>query len=331
MNKHAIISGVGAYVPDDKLTNHDLEQIVETDDEWIKARTGIQERRILREEGKGSSYMANKAVNELLEKTNTDPSEIDLVICATVTPDYIFPATANIIAHETGMNKAYGYDIQAACSGFIYSLATAAMHVQTGFCKKVVLVGADKMSAITDYTDRATCILFGDAAGAVLLEPDPDGKRGFMDAILEGDGQGLPYLHQKAGGSVKPPSHETVENREHFVYQEGRTVFKFAVSNLAKVANDLMEQNNLLPEDVAFLVPHQANKRIIDATASKIGLPPEKVTVNIEKYGNTTNATIPLCLYEWENQLKKDDNVLLATFGGGFTWGGIYLKWAYNS
>ena len=331
MNNKAVITGVGAYVPEDKLTNHDLEQMVETDDEWIKARTGIQERRILKKEGEGVSYMANKAVKELLEKTNTDPEEIDLLICATVTPDLIFPATANIITDETGMKNAYGFDIEAACSGFVYSLTTAAMHIQTGFCKKVVVVGADKMSSIVDYEDRATCIIFGDGAGAVLMEADPEQKYGFIDAILESDGSGRKFLHQKAGGSVKPPSHETVDNREHYIYQEGKNVFKFAVSNMAKVSRQLMERNSLKTDDIAYLVPHQANKRIIDATASQLGIPPEKVTINIEKYGNTTNGTIPLCLYEWEKQLKKGDNLILATFGGGFTWGGVYLKWGYDS
>jgi 3-oxoacyl-[acyl-carrier-protein] synthase III len=331
MKTLAVVKGIGAYVPDDRLTNQELEKMVDTNDEWIRSRTGISERRILKKPETGTSYMAVRAVNDLLKKTNTDPEEIDFLICATVTPDMVFPATANIITDETGMKNAFGYDLQAACSGFVYALNTASLHIRSGFCKKVVVVGADKMSSIVDYTDRSTCILFGDAAGAVLLEASEDTEYGIKDAILGSDGSGRIYLHQKAGGSIKPASHETVDNREHYVYQEGKSVFKVAVSKMASVSRQLMERNNLDNNSVSWLVPHQANKRILDATASFLGLPPEKVMINIERFGNTTNATIPLCLYEWEKKLKKGDNLILATFGGGFTWGSLYIKWAYNT
>lgn len=326
----AAIKGVGAYVPDYILTNKELEKMVDTTEEWIETRTGIKERRILKGEGQGVSVMAEQAVKQLLEKTNTDPLDIDLVICATVTPDMIFPATANIICDKVGMKNAWSFDVEAACSGFIYSLNVASQFIQTGFHKKVIVIGADKMSSIIDYTDRATCIIFGDGAGAVLLEPDEEGN-GIQDAILKSDGSGRQFLYQKAGGSAYPPTEETVANREHFVYQEGKTVFKFAVSNMADVSYEIMQRNNLKAEDIAFLAAHQANKRIIDATAQRMGLPPEKVMMNIEKYGNTTNGTIPLLLSEWENKLHKGDNLIISAFGGGFTWGAIYLKWAYDS
>ncbi len=325
----AAIKGVEVFVPEDVLTNEDLEKMVDTTDEWITTRTGIKERHILKGEGKGTSDMGAPAVKKLLEKTHTHPDEIDLLICATVTGDMIFPATANIIADKVGIKNAFHFDLNAACSGFIYSLVTASKYIETGFAKKVIVVGADKMSAIIDYTDRQTCVLFGDAGGAVLLEPNTEGL-GIQDAILRSDGAGRVHLHQKAGGSVKPPTHETVDAREHFVYQEGQAVFKFAVSKMADVSAEIMEKNNLKPEDVAWLVPHQANLRIIEATARRMGLSMDKVMINIQRYGNTTNGTIPLCLYEWENKLRKGDNLILSAFGGGFTWGAIYLKWAYD-
>lgn len=326
---HAAITGVGAYVPEYVLTNQELEQMVETNDEWIQARTGIQERRILKGEGIGTSYMGERAINELLEKTNTRPEEVDCLICSTVTPDMMFPATANVLSDKTGLVNAFGFDVEAACSGFLYSLSIAAKYVESGFAKKVILVGADTMSSIIDYTDRATCIIFGDAASAVMLEPTEE-ETGFMDAIYESDGEGRAYLHMKAGGSIKPASCETVKNHEHYVYQEGKTVFKLAVSKMTEASNNIMKRNELNPEDVAYLVPHQANKRIIDATGSKMGLSEDQVMINIQRYGNTTNATIPLCLWEWEDQLSKGDNLILSSFGGGFTWGAVYLKWAYN-
>lgn len=326
----AAITGVGGYVPDHVLTNHDLEKMVETNDEWIQARTGIQERRILKEEGLGTSYMGIKAVQELLEKTNTDPKEIDCLICSTVTPDMLFPATANIISDETELVNAFSFDIEAACSGFLYSLSVGAKYIESGFSKKTIIVGADKMSSIIDYEDRATCIIFGDGASAVLLEPNDEGQ-GFMDAIYRTDGAGRKHLHMKAGGSVKPPTCETVKNREHFVYQEGKQVFKEAVPKMAEVSRQVMEKNNLKPDDISYFVPHQANKRIIDGAGKQLGLDPEKIMINIQRYGNTTDATIPLCLWEWEKKLKPNDNLILSSFGGGFTWGAVYLKWAYNS
>jgi 3-oxoacyl-[acyl-carrier-protein] synthase-3 len=325
----AAITGVGGYVPEYILNNAELEQLVDTNDEWIQSRTGISERRILKGEGMGISVMAEKAVNELLQKTNTDPLDIDLVICATVTPDMIFPATANIVSDKTGMKNAWGFDIEAACSGFMYSLNVGAQFIANGLHKKVIVIGADKMSAIIDYTDRATCIIFGDGCGAVLLEPDTEGN-GLQDAILRSDGSGRQFLFQKAGGSAYPPTAETVANREHYVTQEGKTVFKFAVTNMADVSYEIMERNQLTADDIAYLVPHQANKRIIDATASRMGLSPEKVMMNIHKYGNTTNGTLPLLLHEWENRLHKGDNLIISAFGGGFTWGALYLKWAYD-
>jgi len=324
----AAITGVGGYVPDYILTNQELEKMVDTNDEWITSRTGIKERRILKGEGQGMSVMAEQAVNELLAKTKTDPLDIELVICATVTPDMIFPASANIISDKTGMKNAWGFDVEAACSGFLYSLNIASQFIASGTYKKIVVIGADKMSAIIDYTNRETCIIFGDGAGAVLLEPDTSGN-GLQDAILHSDGSGRQFLYQKAGGSAYPPTEETVAKHEHYVIQEGKTVFKFAVTNMAEVSYQIMERNNLKADDIAYLVPHQANKRIIDATAQRMSLPPEKVMMNIHKYGNTTNGTIPLLLHEWESKLKKGDNLIISAFGGGFTWGAIYLKWAY--
>lgn len=324
----AAITCVNAWVPDYVLSNKELEKMVDTTDEWILTRTGISERRILREKGKATSDMGAEAVKGLCEKRGISPEEIDLLICATATPDMLFPATANIIADKVGAKNAFSYDLMAACSGFIYSITTASKFIETGTYKKVVVVGADKMSSIIDYTDRQTCVIFGDAAGAVLLEPDDSGN-GIVDAILRSDGSGCQHLHMKAGGSAKPASHETVDAREHFVYQEGKQVFKFAVTNMADVSAEIMEKNGLGSDDVAYLVPHQANKRIIDATAERMGIGSEKVMLNIQRYGNTTNGTIPLCLYEWEDKLKKGDNLILAAFGGGFTWGAVYLKWAY--
>lgn len=326
----AAITGVNGWVPEYVLNNLELEKLVDTTDEWILTRTGIKERRILKGEGLGTSDMATEAINGLLQKTKTSPEEIDLLICATVTPDMQFPATANIISDKVGIKNAFSFDINAACSGFIYALTTASKFIESGKYKKVIVVGADKMSSIIDYTDRQTCVIFGDGASAVLLEPTTE-EVGIMDTIMATDGAGRVHLHQKAGGSVKPASIETVEMKEHFVYQEGQAVFKFAVTKMADVAAEILEKNNIKSEDIAWLVPHQANLRIIEATAKRIGLNPEKVMVNIERYGNTTNATIPLCLWEWENKLKKGDTIILAAFGGGFTWGSIYVKWAYNS
>ncbi len=326
----AAITAVHAWVPDYVLTNQELETMVETNDEWIQTRTGIKERRILKEPGEGTSKIGVESVNGLLKKRGISADEIDLLICATTTPDLVFPATANIICDKVGAKNAFGYDLSAACSGFLFALVTGSKFIESGQYKKVVVVGADKMSAIIDYTDRATCIIFGDGGGAVLLEPNTEGY-GVYDSILKSDGNGRHYLHQKAGGSVKPPTHATVDAREHFVYQEGQTVFKFAVKGMADVSAEIMERNHLKAEDIAWLVPHQANKRIIDATASRMGVGMEKVMLNIQKYGNTTNGTLPLCLWEWEKQLHKGDNLILSAFGGGFTWGSIYLKWAYNS
>ena len=304
--------------------------MVDTSDEWITTRTGIQERRILQKKGLGTSDLAVPAVKELFEKSNTTPDEIDMVICATVTPDMQFPSTANIISDKLGIKNAFSFDLMAACSSFLYALSVAAKYIETGARKKVIVIGADKMSSIIDYSDRTTCVIFGDGAGAVLLEPNEEGY-GIMDEVLFVDGSGRHHLHQKAGGSAKPASHRTVDAHEHFVYQEGQQVFKFAVTNMADVSYEIMKRNNLEPEDVAWLVPHQANKRIIDATAKRMGISEKKVMINIEKYGNTTSGTLPLCLWEWEDRLKKGDNLILSAFGGGFTWGAIYLKWAYNS
>ncbi len=327
---NAAITGIQGYVPDYILTNKELETLVDTNDEWITSRTGIKERRILKGKGKGTSELGTQAIKGLLAKTDTNAEDIDLIICATATPDMVFPSTACIIADKVGAKNAFAYDLMAACSGFLFALSTASKFIETGAYKKVIVVGADKMSSIVDYTDRATCIIFGDGAGAVLLEPTEDGL-GIQDSILKSDGAGREFLHMKAGGSEKPASHETVDAREHFVFQDGQPVFKAAVKSMADVSEQIMKRNNLTADDVAWLVPHQANKRIIDATARRMGVGDEKVMLNIQKYGNTTNGTIPLCLWEWENQLNKGDNIVLAAFGGGFTWGSIYLKWAYDS
>ena len=323
----AAITAVGGYAPETKLTNADLEKMVDTNDEWIKSRTGISERRILKEPGKATSDMAVPAILEILAKKNLAATDIDCIICATVTPDMVFPATANIISDKVGATNAWGFDLGAACSGFLYALTTGATLIESGRYKKVIVVGADKMSAIVDYTDRNTCILFGDAAAAVLLEANEDGF-GIQDSILRSDGSGKDYLHMKAGGSLKPASVETVLAKEHYAFQEGKTVFKFAVKGMADVSAELLERNNLTGNDIAWLVPHQANLRIIDATADRMGISKEKVMINIERYGNTTAATIPLCLYEWQDKLNKGDNIVLAAFGGGFTWGATLVKWA---
>ncbi|HEY0731412.1 MAG TPA: beta-ketoacyl-ACP synthase III, partial [Chitinophagaceae bacterium] len=317
---NAAITSVGAYVPETKLTNADFEQMVDTNDEWIRTRTGIKERRILKEPGKATSDMGAPAVLQLCEKRGISPEEIDVIICATVTPDMVFPATANLIAHKIGAKNCWGFDLEAACSGFLFATTVGASLIESRRYKKVVVVGADKMSAITDYTDRTTCVLFGDAAAAILLEPNHEGY-GIQDSILRSDGSGVEYLHMKAGGSLRPPSAETVANKEHFIFQDGQPVFKAAVKGMADVSAELLERNNLTGEDIAWLVPHQANKRIIDATANRMGLSHDKVMLNIERYGNTTAATIPLCLWEWKHELNKGDNIVLAAFGGGFTWG----------
>lgn len=324
----AKISGIHAWVPPYILTNKELETMVDTSDEWIMTRTGIRERHILKGEGMGTSDMGAEAVKGLLGKTGTRPEEIELLICATVTPDMAFPATANIISDKADLKNAFSFDLNAACSGFLFALITASKYVETGMYKKVVVVGADKMSSIVDYTSRETCVLFGDAAGAVLLEPTTE-EIGIMDSITGTDGSGRVHLHMKAGGSVRPASHETIEAKEHFIYQEGQPVFKFAVTRMADVSAEIMERNGLVAADIAYLVPHQANLRIIDATARRMGLEKEKVMINIDRYGNTTDATIPLCLWEWEHKLKKGDNVILAAFGGGFTWGSIWVRWAF--
>ena len=327
---NAAITAVGGYVPEYRLTNAELEKMVDTNDEWIRTRTGIAERRILKEEGKGSSDLAVPAVLELCKKRGISPAEIECLICATVTPDMVFPATANIICDKIGATNSFSFDIMAACSGFLYALTTATAFIESGRYKKVVVVGVDKMSSIIDYSDRATCIIFGDGAGAVLLEPTNE-NIGILDSLLKSDGSGSQYLHMKAGGSVKPSTVETVLAKEHYVYQEGKAVFKFAVKGMADVSFELMERNNLTADDIAWLVPHQANLRIIDATANRMGLPREKVMINIQKLGNTTAGTLPLCLWEWEKQLQKGDNIILAAFGGGFTWGATWVKWAYSS
>ncbi|HAA23673.1 MAG TPA: 3-oxoacyl-ACP synthase [Cytophagales bacterium] len=325
----AAITGVQGYVPDYVLTNKELETLVDTNDEWITTRTGIKERRILKGEDQGTSVIGINAAKGLLEKTGTDPKELDAIICATTTPDMAFPATANIIGKAIGAEGIFGFDLQAACSGFLYALQTGAKYIESGMYKKVLVIGADKMSSIINYEDRTTCIIFGDGGGAVLLEPDTEGH-GIIDAVLGSDGVGEDFLHMKAGGSRRPATHDTIDNKEHYVYQEGKTVFKFAVTNMAEAAAEVMERNELKGEDIAWLVPHQANLRIIDATANRMNVGSEKVMVNIQKYGNTTSGTIPLCLWEWEPQLKKGDNLILAAFGGGFTWGALYVKWAYD-
>lgn len=326
----AAITGIGGYVPEYVLTNKELEALVDTSDEWIITRTGIKERRILKGEHLGTSFMAEKAVKQLLEKTNTDPLDIDLIICCTTTPDYVFPATGNLVCDMVGAKNAFSYDLNAACSGFIYGLTTGAQYIESGKFKKVIVIGGDKMSSIINYQDRTTCIIFGDGAAAVLLEPDTSGL-GMIDSICKVDGSGSQFLFQKAGGSRYPATHETVDRREHYAYQEGATVFKFAVTNMANVAAEIMEKNQLVADDICWLAPHQANKRIIDATANRMGITEEKVMMNIEKFGNTTNGTIPLLLWDYEKKLKKGDNIIMAAFGGGFTWGAVYLKWAYDS
>ena len=326
---YATIKGINAWVPDYVLTNKELEQMVDTNDEWIVTRTGIKERRILKVPETGSSYLGIKAVEGLLKKTNTDPSEIDLVICSTATPDMMFPDTANIIADKVGIKNAFTFDLHAACSGFLFALTTGAKYVESGEYKKVLVIGADKMSSITDYTERATCILFGDAAGAVLLEPSEE-PFGVMDSLLRSDGVGGKYLYQKGGGSYHPASHETVNNKEHFIYQDGKPVFKAAIEGMVDVIGKVIARNNLRADEVSWVVPHQANLRIIEQVARYSNFPMEKVMVNIHKYGNTTTATIPLCLWEYENQLKKGDNLILTAFGGGFTWGAIWIKWGYD-
>lgn len=325
----AAITGVQGYVPDYVLTNQELEKLVETNDEWIVSRTGIKERRILKGEGLGTSFMGAKAVKGLLEKTNTDASEVDVVICATISPDYFFPNTANLICKEVGIREKVSFDVSAACSGFLNALAVGTSFIETGRYKKVIVVGADKMSSIIDYTDRTTCVLFGDGASAVMLEPNEEGL-GVQDFILKSDGEGCESLIQKGGGSAFPPTHETIDAKLHYIRQDGQSVFKFAVTRMADVSAEIMERNNLTGDDIAYLVPHQANKRIIDATARRMEVGDEKVMLNIDRYGNTTAATIPLCLWDYEKKLKKGDNLVLAAFGGGFTWGSAYIKWAYD-
>ncbi len=324
----AAITAVGGYVPEKVLTNFDLEKLVDTNDEWIRTRTGISERRIL-EDGKATSDMCVEAIKQILEKRKISAEEIDMIIVATVTPDHVFPATANIVSHKIGATNAFGYDISAACSGFLYALDTGSKFIQSGQHKKVIVCGADKMSAIVDYQDRNTCVIFGDGGGAVLLEPTEENV-GVMDSILKSDGVGKEFLHQKAGGSLMPPTHETIDKRMHYVYQEGKTVFKFAVTNMAQVSRDIMDRNNLTGDSVDYLVAHQANLRIIDATANRMDLSKDKVLININKYGNTTAGTIPLLLTDFEKKFKKGDNLVLAAFGGGFTWGSVYVKWAYD-
>jgi 3-oxoacyl-[acyl-carrier-protein] synthase-3 len=326
----AAITGIGAYVPEYILTNEEISTMVDTTDEWIMQRIGIKERRICKDSSKATSDLGVNAVKDLLRKTNTTPDQIDMLICATITPDMPFPATANIIAQKVGINHAWSFDLNAACSGFVFALSTAVQFIESGRYNKVIVVAAEKMSAITNYTDRTTCPLFGDAGTAVLLEPTIEDV-GVVDYINKVNGLGRHHLHMKAGGSMRPANHETVNAMEHYVYQEGQVVFKAAVSSMADIAEEIMQKHNLKSEDVAWLVPHQANMRIIDATARRMGLGTDRVMINIQKYGNTTSATIPLCLWEYEKQLKKGDNIILVAFGAGFTWGSVYLKWAYNS
>lgn len=325
----AAITAVGAYVPDFVLSNKVLETLVDTNDEWITSRTGIKERRILKDDTKGTSFLAIKAAEDLIAKNNINPAEIDLVLLGTTTPDMPVAATAVYVASQIGAVNAFAYDLQAACSSFLYGMSTAAAYIESGRYKKILLIGADKMSSIIDYTDRATCIIFGDGAGAVLFEPNHEGL-GFQDEFLRSDGVGREFLKIEAGGSLLPASKETVENKQHYVFQDGKTVFKYAVSGMADVSEKIMKRNNLTKEDVNWLVAHQANKRIIDATANRMGLDESKVLINIQKYGNTTSATLPLLLNDFEKQFKKGDNLIFAAFGGGFTWGSIYMKWAYD-
>ena len=326
---NAVITGIGGFVPEDVLTNSDISKMVDTSEEWIMTRVGIKERRILRGEGLGTSYMGIRAVNQLFEKTGVNPEEIEVVLCATSTPDYHFPTTASIVAYNTGCKNAFTFDVQGACAGFLYALETGSNYIRSGRYKKVLIVAGDNMTSITDYTDRTTCPLFGDACGAVLLEPTTE-EFGIMDTILRTDGVGLPHLLMKGGGSAYPSSHETVDKHQHCVYQEGKVVFKYAVSYMAEASAEIMNRNGMTNEDVDWFVPHQANLRIIDAAAKRMELPIEKVMINIEKYGNTSAGTIPICLWEWEDKLKKGDNIILAAFGAGFTWGSIYLKWGYD-
>ncbi|MGO9045847.1 MAG: beta-ketoacyl-ACP synthase III [Xanthobacteraceae bacterium] len=324
----AAITGVHGYVPPDVLTNAELSRMVDTSDAWIVERTGIKERHILKGKGLGTSHMGAEAVRGLLKKTGTAPGDVDLLICATTTPDFVFPSTANLICDMVDIRNIGSFDVQAACSGFVYALTIAARFIESGAYRKIIVVGADKMSAIIDYTDRATCVLFGDGAGAVLIEPSR--KYGIIDTLISSDGAGMKHLHQKAGGSRMPPTPETVAKRLHYVHQEGAAVYKFAIARMADVATELMRRNHLAKDTIDWLVPHQANRRIIEATAERIGLPPERVMVTIQKYGNTTSGTIPLCLWDYEKKLKTGDRLLLAAFGGGFTWGGIYMTWAYD-
>jgi 3-oxoacyl-[acyl-carrier-protein] synthase-3 len=325
----AAITAVGGYVPEYVLTNKILATMVDTNDEWITSRTGIKERRILKEEGQGTSFMAIKAAEQLLSKNNINPEDIDMVIMATATPDMPVASTGVYVASQIGAVNAFSYDLSAACSGFLFGMSTAARYIESGRYKKVLLIGADKMSSIVDYTDRTTCIIFGDGAGAVLFEPNLEGL-GLQDEILRSDGVGRDSLKIDAGGSILPPSNQTIADKQHYVHQDGKTVFKFAVSKMADVSEKIMQRNNLTGDDVSWLVPHQANKRIIDATSRRMNLPQDKVMLNIHRYGNTTSATLPLCLFDYENQLKKGDNIVFAAFGGGFTWGSIYVKWAYD-
>ena len=326
---NAVITGVGGYVPDYVLTNDELARMVDTNDEWIMTRIGVKERRILNEEGLGTSYMARKAAKQLMKKTNSNPDDIDAIIVATTTPDYHFPSTASILCDKLGLRNAYAMDLQAACCGFLYGLETAASMIVSGRHKKVILVGADKMSSMVDYTDRATCPIFGDGAAAVMLEATTE-EFGVIDSILRTDGKGLPFLHMKAGGSVCPPSYFTVDNNMHYIHQEGRTVFKYAVSNMSNVTAQIAERNNLNKDNIAWIVPHQANLRIIDAVAQRLEIPMEHVMINIQRYGNTSAGTLPLCLWDFESQLRKGDNMIFTAFGAGFTWGAIYVKWGYN-
>ena len=325
----AAVSGVGGFVPPDVLDNFELSRMVDTSDEWIMQRIGIKERRILKEKGKATSYMGTKAVKELLKKTNTDPASVDFLVCGTVTSDMPFPAASQLICDKAGLSNAFGYDVNAACSGFLFALETGRRFIESGAYKKVIVVGADMMSSITNYEDRTTCPLFGDGAAAVLLEPSVD-DTGIIDSIMGVDGSGSKHLHMYAGGSLHPTSHETVDKKQHFVFQEGQTVFKFAVSKMADISDEIMKRNNLTHNDIKYLVPHQANMRIIEATARRMEINRDQVMINIEKYGNTTAATIPLCLWDFESQLKKGDNLILTSFGAGFTWGAVYIKWSYN-
>ncbi len=326
---NAVITGVGGYVPEYVLNNEEISRMVDTNDEWIMTRIGVKERRILNEEGLGTSYMARKAAKQLMQRTGSNPDDIDLVVVATTTPDYNFPSTASILCDKLGLKNAFAFDLQAACSGFLFALETVANFIRSGRYKKIIVVGADKMSSITNYTDRATCPIFGDGAAAFMVEATTE-DFGVLDSILRTDGKGLPFLHMKAGGSVCPPSYFTVDNHMHTVYQEGRTVFKYAVSNMSDVSASIAERNHLTKDTINWVVPHQANMRIIDAVAHRLDLPTEKVMVNIHRFGNTSAATIPLCIWEYEEKLKKGDNLILTAFGAGFTWGAIYLKWAYD-